>query len=67
MVFGFLFRISRCMGTFLRDHLNFQNLFVWTNTKMISTCTKNFKFLRNLCEHEIMSIWEEKGNTPKDS
>jgi hypothetical protein len=32
----FFFRFSRCMVIFLRNHLNFQNLFVWTNTNMIS-------------------------------
>jgi len=34
--FHFFFKFSRCMVTFLRNHLNFQNLFVWTNTNMIS-------------------------------
>jgi len=50
----FFFRFSRCMVTFLRNHLNFQNLFVWTNTNMISVFVLNFEFpkiLVNMCDH----------------
>jgi len=59
---------SRCMVTSLRNHLNFQNLFVWTNTNMISVFVLNFDFPKIL-----MKTWGhaccfgKKGKTPKDS
>jgi hypothetical protein len=63
VVFFFLF--SRCMVTFLWNSLNFQNLFVWTNTNMISVSYQNFEFPKKLYEHVRSCIVLEgkKGNT----
>jgi hypothetical protein len=63
VVFFFLF--SRCMVTFLWNSLNFENLFVRTNTNMISVSYQNFEFSKKLYEHVRSCIVLEgkKGNT----
>jgi len=62
------FRFSRCMVAFLKNHLNLQNLFIWTNTNMISASYQKLWIpKKNLCEHvRSCIVLEEKGNTPKD-
>jgi len=64
----FFFRFSRCMVTFLRNLLNFQNTFVLDKHQYdFCFCTKSW-IPKNPCEHGWSCIvLEEKGNTPKDS
>ena len=66
--FFFFWVFSRCMATFLRNHLNFQNsFFLDKHQHDFSFCTKLW-IPKNTCEHvRSCIVLEEKGNTPKDS
>jgi len=65
--FFFFFGFSRCMVTFLTNHLNFQNSFVLDKHQHdFCFCTKLW-IPKNSCEHvRSCIVFEEKGNTPKD-
>jgi hypothetical protein len=67
-VFVFFFQVSRCMVTFLGNHLNFQNSVVLDKHKHVFCfCTKLW-ILKNPCEHvRSCIVLKEKGNIPKDS
>ena len=65
----FSFKFSRYMCTYLRNHLNFQNAFVFgqISTRFLFFCT-HFGGLKkiSLKTYEI-NVWVWKKGTPKDS
>ena len=59
---------SKCMTTFLGDHLNLQNSSIRTNTNLILVFVLKPWFPKNPCENiGSCIVFEEKGNTPKNS
>jgi len=63
--FFFFFGFSMCMVTFLRNHPNFQNLFVWTNTNMISALYLTLNSQKSLWICAIMHSWKKRETHPK--
>jgi hypothetical protein len=53
------------MVTFLRNHPNFQNLFVWTNTNMISALYLTLNSQKSLWICAIMHSWKKRETHPK--
>jgi hypothetical protein len=63
--FLFFFWFSMCMVTFLRNHPNFQNLFVWTNTNMIFVLYLTLNSQKSLWTCAIMHSWKKRETHPK--